>query len=115
MGEEAGGEEEDDFEDFGGGENAGAFEGEKTDEVMDGLGEEVNGGEDDEEVRIEGDAFTDGRDGKHEGSGALEGVGDPACVSVGGGGVETFPGFVPEVEEEEAAGHCELEDGTGPA
>jgi len=71
----------------------------------------MDGGEDDEKVGVERDGFTDGRDGEHEGGRSLHCIGDSTRVSIGGGGVEAFPGFVPEVEEEEAAGHCELEDG----
>ena len=114
MGKEAGGEDEDHLQQLGGGEDTGALKSEETNEIMDGLREEVNGGEDDEEVGVERDALADGGDGEDEGSGPLEGVRDPAGVSVGGGGVQAFPGFVPEVEEEEAACHGEFQDGRSP-
>jgi len=72
------------------------------------------GGRDaDEQIGVDRDAFANGGDGEHQGGGALEGVGDPPRVAVGRGGVEALPGLVPEVEEEEAAGHGQLQDRRG--
>jgi len=112
--EEAGGEDEDRLEHLGGEENTRALKSEETNEVMDGFREEVKGWKDYEEVGVEREALADGSDGEYKGGGPLEGVGDPAGVSVGGRGVKAFPGLVPEVEEEEAACHGKFQDGRSP-